>query len=255
VDCISRLSVPEAQIESSEMRNSVASDPDTLLSFPSLYGQEKHFKRDVEIYREGSQSTDWYQVASGAVRVVTIFADGQRHISNFHLAGEFFGFEFGSTHRFAAEAVTDCILYRYPRRTTGQLIEELPQVAQQLWNLSLKELATAQSRSSILGRMTAPMRVAAFLLDFSTRYGEATLLDLPMSRVDLADYLGLTVETVCRVLSRLDNLGLITVPNPRQIEIIDIHALEMITLEGIDPALGYYGTRRTSDKALKVVRS
>jgi hypothetical protein len=94
--------------------------------------------------------------------------------------------------------------------------------------------------------MTAPMRIANFPLDFSARCGSAAFLDLPMSRSDIADYLGLTVETVCRVLSRLANLRFIGIPIGHQIEIIDRHALETIVVDGFDPALGnYYGTRRT----------
>jgi hypothetical protein len=93
--------------------------------------------------------------------------------------------------------------------------------------------------------MTASMRVARFLLDFSDRCQGATLLDLPMSRLDIADYLGLTIETVCRVLSRFAELRLIDIPAINQIEINDAHALETIVLNGFDPASGpTYGGRR-----------
>jgi hypothetical protein len=94
--------------------------------------------------------------------------------------------------------------------------------------------------------MTAPMRVSSFLLELSKRHGASTLIELPMSRADVADYLGLTIETVCRVLSRLVGLGLIAIPSVNTIELIDPHALETIFLEGFDPDLGpYYGRRRT----------
>jgi CRP-like cAMP-binding protein len=123
----------------------------TLASLQQLAGYGQYFKRDAVIYREGSQSKYWYQVVSGTVRLVTFFADGQRYIQDFYRVGGCFGSGFGGTCRFAADAVTDCILRRYPHRTTGQLIEELPELARQLWNMHLKELDHAQSRSAILG--------------------------------------------------------------------------------------------------------
>jgi CRP/FNR family transcriptional regulator, nitrogen fixation regulation protein len=177
--------------------------PITLASLQQQSANERRFKRDVTIYRQGSQSKHWYEVVSGAVRLVTFLASGDRSIANFSLAGDCFGLELGGARGFAAEATTDCVLYRFPLRSLEQFIDKVPQVAEQLWNRSLKELADVQSRNAVLGRMTPPMRIASFLLDFSQRCRAATLLDLPMSRRDIADYLGLTTETLCRVLVRL----------------------------------------------------
>jgi CRP-like cAMP-binding protein len=218
-----------------------------LDTLASLYqsGNERHVKRDAQIYPEESRSTHWYQVVSGAVRLVIFFADGQRHIENFKFAGECFGFE--TPYRSAAEAMTDCVIYRYPRRTIRQLIQEFPQLAQQLWNMNLQELAHAQRRTILLGKMSPPMRIASFLLELSARCGSVPLIDLPISRSDMADYLGLTIETVSRILSGFSNLQLIAMPSVNQIEIIDAYALETITIEGLapGPVLGhYYGTRR-----------
>jgi CRP/FNR family transcriptional regulator, nitrogen fixation regulation protein len=219
---------------------------DTLLTLQQHVGEKQRFARHKEIYAEGSRSKHWYQINSGTVRLVTLLADGRRHIGNFCYAGDCFGFEVGNIRTFSAEAVEDCIIYRYPRPSLGRLIAEFPQVAQQLWNLTLRDLAHAQSQTAILARMTAPMRIASFLLDHSARHGSSTLLDLSMSRADVADYLGLTVETVCRVLSRFTELKLIAIPTVNQIEVIDMHAVETIFLEGFDPELGhYYGRRRT----------
>lgn len=219
---------------------------DTLLSLQRQLAEKQKFERDREIYAEGARSKYWYQVISGTVRLVTLLADGRRHIGNFCLPGDWFGFDIGGSRSFSAEAVEETLVYRYPRQSIGHLITELPQVAQQLWNLTLRDLARAQGQTAILGRMSAPMRVASFLLDLSKRHGTSTLVQLPMSRADIADYLGLTIETVCRVLSRFAGLGLITIPTVNDIEIIDAHTLETIYLEGFDADMGpYYGTRRT----------
>src|SRR6202007_2663879 len=114
---------------------------------------------------------------------------------NFCLEGDWFGFDVGSSRSFSAEAVEDTLVYRYPRQYIGRFIAELPQAAEQLWNLTLRDLAHAQGQTAMLGRMTAPMRVSSFLLDISKRHGSSTLIELPMSRADIADYLGLTIET------------------------------------------------------------
>jgi CRP/FNR family nitrogen fixation transcriptional regulator len=218
---------------------------DTLSTLQRQLGEKQKFDRNKEIYAEGGRPKHWYQIITGSVRLVTLLADGRRHIGTFCLEGDCFGFEVGSARAFAAEAIEDCIVYRYPRQSIGRLIVEFPHVAQQLWNITLKDLAHAQTQTTIVGRMTAPMRVASFLLDLSTRNGWSTLINLPMPRADVADYLGLTVETVCRVLSRFAEITLVTIPNVNQIELIDTHALETIVLEGFDPGLGhYYGRRR-----------
>jgi CRP/FNR family transcriptional regulator, nitrogen fixation regulation protein len=220
--------------------------PDTLSSLQRQLGEKFRFDRDREIYAEGSRSKYWFEVISGSVRLVMLLADGRRHIGNFCLAGDWFGLDVGILRRFSAEAVEDTVVYRYPRQSIGRLITELPQVAQQLWNLTLRDLAHARGQTAMLGRMTAPMRVSSFLLHLSKRQGGGTLIELPMSRADVADYLGLTIETVCRVLSRLVGLRLIAIPSVNTIELIDSYALETIYLEGFDPGLGpYYGRRRT----------
>jgi CRP-like cAMP-binding protein len=218
---------------------------DTLGTLNKIAKRQK-FKRNCEIYAEGSRSKYWYQIISGTVRLTTLLADGRRHIGTFCFDGDCFGFDLDGTRSFAAEAVSDVVVYVYPRQSIGQLIVEWPQLAQQLWNITLKDLAHAQKQTAILGRMTAPMRVASLLLDLFAQRKSSTLLDLPMSRLDMADYLGLTVETVCRILSRFAELRLVAIPNVNQIELIDAHALETIFFEGFDPELGhYYGRRRT----------
>jgi CRP-like cAMP-binding protein len=225
--------------------SSTEGSPHTLATIQSHFGERQQFKRDAEIYPQGSQPKHWYLVVSGTVRLTTLLADGHRHIGNFSLPGDCFGLEAEDTRQFAAEAVTECFLHRCPLQTTGQLIKNLPQIAQQLWNLNLKALAATRSHAVTLGRMTAPMRVASFLLHFSGRQGSTTLIDLPMSRGDVADYLGLTIETLCRVLSRFVEIRLITIFDPNHIEIIDRCALETICLNGFDPGLGhYYVTQR-----------
>jgi CRP/FNR family transcriptional regulator, nitrogen fixation regulation protein len=232
--------------DSQPIDRSLSMERDTLATLQHQMGERQRFARDKEIYAEGDRSTCWYQLISGSVRLVTLLADGRRQIGAFYLPGDCFGLDLGSIRTFSAEAIEDTVLYRYPRLPIGRLVAEYPQVAQQLWNFTLQDLARAQAQTVILGRMAAPMRVASFLLELSARHVSSEVLHLPMPRADIADYLGLTVETVCRVLSRFTELLFIAIPNVSRIELIDVQALETIFLKGFDPGLGhYYGTRRT----------
>jgi CRP/FNR family nitrogen fixation transcriptional regulator len=221
--------------------------PDSLLS---QFGRTRQFARDEAIYAEGSHARYWYQVVYGSVRLVAQLSSELRHVERFCFADDCFGFDLPGRRSFSAEAVEDCVVRCCRRQSVGQLIKDTPEAAQQLWDASLRDLAQVQLRTVMLARMSAPMRVASFLIDLHARRGPAMLLDLPMPRADIADYLGLTVETVCRVLSRFVALKLVTIPNVNQIQLIDASGLATISSEGFDPALGpYYGTRRTRDRA------
>lgn len=114
---------------------------------------------------------------------------------------------------------------RYPRRATERLIDDNPTMARQLRDMTLRDLTNAQLHMLMLGRTSAPERVATFLLDIFERRDAARVVDLPMSRTDIADYLGLTIETVCRTLTKFKHDGLITIPTPQRIELRDRAAL------------------------------
>jgi CRP/FNR family transcriptional regulator, nitrogen fixation regulation protein len=189
-------------------------------------GSRRSFARDEEIYAEGDPSDGWYKVVSGTVRISKLLADGRRHIAEFCFGGDCFGFENASQRVFSAEAVGEVIVMRYSRRATERLIDENPPLARRLCDMTLRDLAHAQTRMLLLGRMTAPERVASFLLEMSERRDTRRVVDLPMSRNDIADYLGLTIETVCRVLSAFKRAGFVAIPNPHRIELRDRGMLE-----------------------------
>jgi len=189
-------------------------------------GRRRSFARDAEIYAEGDPSDGWYKMVSGTVRISKLLADGRRHIAEFCFGGDCFGFESASERVFSAEAVGEVIVMRYPRRATERLIDENPMLARRMCDMTLRDLAHAQTRMLLLGRMTAPERVASFLLEMSERRDTRRVVDLPMSRNDIADYLGLTIETVCRVLSAFKRVGSIAIPNPHRIELRDRGMLE-----------------------------
>ena len=198
---------------------------DALVALERI-GTRRSFARDEEIYAEGDGSESWYKVVSGTVRLCKLLADGRRHIAGFCFAGDCFGLDSTSEHGLSAEAVGDVVVMRYARRATERLIDETPQLARRLCDMALRDLTHAQTRMLLLGRKTAPERVASFLIELSERRDAGRVLDLPMSRNDIADYLGLTVETVCRVLSSFRRDGTIAIPNPHRIELRDRDVLE-----------------------------
>jgi CRP/FNR family nitrogen fixation transcriptional regulator len=180
------------------------------------------FPAGSEIYAQGEKAGAFYQVEFGAVRVYRLLADGRRQISAFHLAGETFGFEAGTTHHFFAEAIN----------ATGVRVFRLiagADMSRQLLPLALKGLTRAQEHLLVLGRQNAIERVAAFLVDMAERQGGLQQVELPMSRMDIGDYLGLTIETVSRVFTRLKDKGAIRLLNLRSIEIVKTDALQFMS--------------------------
>jgi len=171
------------------------------------------FPAGTEIYAQGEKATGLYQIEFGAVRIYRLLADGRRQISAFHLAGETFGFEADATHHFFAEAI-NATGVRVFRAHSGM------DMSRQLLPLALKGLSRAQEHLLVLGRQNAIERVAAFLLDMAERQGGLRQVDLPMSRIDIGDYLGLTIETVSRVFTRLKEKGIIRLPSLRSVEIL-----------------------------------
>jgi CRP/FNR family nitrogen fixation transcriptional regulator len=200
---------------------------DALVALERI-GSRRSFARNEEIFAEGDAADAWYKVISGTVRLCKLLADGRRHITEFYFSGDCFGFNTMAARLFSAEAVSDVIVMRFPRAATEQLVDDNPSLARVLRDMTLRDLANAQIRMLMLGRMSAPERVATFLLDMFERRDANRVLDLPMSRNDIADYLGLTIETVCRVMSAFKRDGVIGIPNPHRIELRDRAALVAI---------------------------
>jgi CRP/FNR family nitrogen fixation transcriptional regulator len=191
-------------------------------------GTRLRFSRNDEIYAEGDRADCWYKVVSGTVRISKLLADGRRHIGEFCFSGNWFGIDDGSERLYSAEAVDDVIVMRFQRAATERLIDQNSALAHLLRDAMLRDLANAHARTLLLGRMTAPERVAAFLLEMFDRRDRTKALDLPMSRSDIADYLGLTIETVCRTLSTFKRDGVIAIPNPHRIQLLDRDGLEAV---------------------------
>lgn len=181
--------------------------------------QVEFYSANAEIYAQGDRATALYQVEYGVVRLFRLLSDGRRQICAFHVAGEVFGFEVDGRHHLFAEAVSDSAIriYRRPLREDGTML-----------SLALKELVRAQEHMLVIGRQTAAERIAAFMVDLYGRLDGARTFELAMSRSDIADYLGLTIETVSRVFSKFRSAGYIRLTGTRGLEIVQVDALRRL---------------------------
>jgi len=188
------------------------------------------FPRDAEIYRENSPASYLYKVVSGTVRTFKTMSNGRRHIRAFYLPGDIFGVETGPEHAFSAEAVTDAKVLVIERKAVVALAARDNDAAAQLWSLTSRELRHARNHVQLLIQ-GAQERVAGFLLEMAHRVPAGDEIELPMPRQDIADYLGLTIETVSRMLTHLEKVAAIALPTSRRVVLRSRSALKRINAE------------------------
>ncbi|MEE7504797.1 helix-turn-helix domain-containing protein [Methylobacterium mesophilicum] len=186
---------------------------------PDIVGTPYSYAREEEIYGEGEAAEFVYKVLGGAVRTHKVLSDGRRQITGFHLPGDLFGLGQGETNRHTAEALTGTRVLIFKRRQVERAATDRAEVACQLWNMATSDLRHAQDLTLLLGRRSAQERVAAFLLEVDDRLGSAGTFMLPMTRRDIADYLGLTIETISRTLSQLEEDGALRRNGGRQVSL------------------------------------
>jgi CRP/FNR family nitrogen fixation transcriptional regulator len=168
-----------------------------------VYCGEFKYRRGMKIFGEAEETEYVYQIVDGAARTYKLLADGRRQINSFHLRGDMFGLENGATHRFTAEAVVETTVRITRQRSLLDTMASHKGGTTNLLSLVTRNLQHAENHMLLLGRKTALERVAAFLLEIDDRLAHPNVMILPMSRRDIADYLGLTIETVSRALSTL----------------------------------------------------
>jgi CRP-like cAMP-binding protein len=181
-----------------------------------LMGAPLTFKRNAEIYNESEPAEYLYKVISGAVRTYKGLVDGRRQIGAFYMPGDVFGLEAGDEHSFAAEAICDCMVLMVKRDALVALASRDSEAACELWTITSRELHRAQSHLVTLVK-TAEERVAGFLLEMSARTCGGNQVELPMTRQDIADHLGLTMETVSRTMTQLEDAAAIELPTSRRV--------------------------------------
>lgn len=210
---LARLPLPAA--EPTDAWDRVLPAAGTVMSLPP----------DREIYGEGEKVTSLFRVVSGVVRTCKFLSDGRRQIDAFYRVGDVFGYEAGAVYRMTAESVSRCTLVAYRRSHIDLQAAGDEALLQQILAHALTGIQRTQDHVVLLGRKSALEKVASFVLELAGPRPGKRPVALPMTRQDIADYLGLTLETVSRTFSQLERDGLIQLSGARQVILKDITAL------------------------------
>jgi CRP/FNR family nitrogen fixation transcriptional regulator len=201
------------------------------LSQTEIILSEFKYRKDAEIFGEAEPAEYVYQVVDGAARSYKLLSDGRRQIGAFHLAGDIFGLANDGAHRFTAEAIVDTTVRLAKRVSLAHVAERDATVARDLLKMTAISLKHAEDHMLLLGRKTSLERVAAFLIEMDRRSTIAGILALPMCRRDIADYLGLTLETVSRALSALEGKGILGFLGQTQRQIVLLDRTKLAELD------------------------
>ncbi len=211
-------------------------DPRTLASLRAL-GTAQRLQPEQPLFHEGDPAGRVFMVTAGALKIYTLLGDGRRQVTGFMFPGDFLGISVDDEYAFSVEALSEAELFWFSRPCFDAFVEANPELERELYRLAAHELAAAQQQMVLLGRKTAAERVASFFLNLLKRAEHIsgkpeTRFDLPMSRLDIADYLGLTKETVSRMLAVLRSARLIRLEAQDRVQVLDRPGLQ-------DMAAGY----------------
>ena len=189
-------------------------------------GTPMSFAKNEEVYGQDDEARRFYRVIRGVVRTSRVTADGRRQVGDFYYPGDVFGLDAGELHRFAAEALTDCEVQIVGRNAMRAFAGDA-EVEGALLQETRREMERLQDHVLLLGRKGAVERVAAFLMGLAQGRRGAPV-ELPMGRQDMADYLGLTIETVSRTLTQLQGEAVVRFASTRQFQVRDWRELEAL---------------------------
>jgi CRP/FNR family nitrogen fixation transcriptional regulator len=199
----------------------VGSDQFGRLNFPHTLCA---YSVDEPIYGDGDAASHVYVIVSGTVRTCKFLMDGRRQVEAFHGPHDVFGIEAGARHLFSAEAVSDCLIAQYHRHKLASVAGQDVKLSELLFAVAARSMMRAQEHALLLGCKSALDRVGTFLISWAARSPDDRVAELTMTRQDIADYLGLTIETVSRTLSVLEQRQLIEMQSPRRIRLTGLDA-------------------------------
>lgn len=190
--------------------------------------RRRRYGAGTHLFREGDEAENVYEVVSGVLRLTRVLENGKRQVIAFGFPGDIVGFPNGTRHHTDCEVLWAAEIVTY-RRRTFEAGDADPETHQRLFRAALREISAMQDHFMMLARKSAIEKVASFLLVLSRRLGESlgtgTTFCLPMSRADIADFLGLTIETVSRAFSLLRKAGTIALATPQTVSVLDLDAL------------------------------
>ncbi|RAK50829.1 helix-turn-helix domain-containing protein [Phenylobacterium deserti] len=191
--------------------------PSRVSELMERLGLRMTFAKDEELYAQDDDADLIYMVTSGAVRTTRLLSDGRRQVSAFYYAGDLVGLETGPAHRFSAEALCDCTVLVVKRSSLKAFAGD-GELDRAIWEATRRELERTQDHLLVLGRKTACEKVASFLME-RAQSDRSTKVSLPMGRQDMADYLGLTIETVSRMLTQLQSASVVEFDGSRHFRV------------------------------------
>jgi CRP/FNR family transcriptional regulator len=199
--------------------------PEALAALRGL-GTMQRLQEGQTVFHEGDPARRVFMLTYGSLKIYTLLLDGRRQVTGFMFPGDFLGVAVDGEYAFTIEALERSELWWFSRDAFTRFVDQNPSIERELYHLSAHELAAAQQQMVLLGRKTAAERLASFFFELLERQeragtGEGQILDLPMNRLDMADYLGLTKETVSRMLAELRSRGLIRLAAQNRVEVLD----------------------------------
>lgn len=194
--------------------------------------KHRFLKEGETLFNEGDSRRYVYSIVKGVIRLLRGLPDGRRYIAGFLLPGDHIGLTEGEKHNLTAEAVTDCELCVFVREELDQFMKDNREVQDRILSMARHALLSAYESQLMLGRFAPVEKIARFILDMNERINgknsKVNVVPLPMNRTDIADYLGLTIETVSRSFSKLKAQGLIQLPSSSSVEILNHKELARI---------------------------
>ncbi len=209
----------------------LAYSPDTaaapaIVELMDRVGLKMTFAKGEEIFGQDEDADMIHSLVSGVVRTTRLLSDGRRQVGDFYYPGDVIGLEIGDAYRFSAEALTDCVI-RVVKRSSLAALSGKDNLDRALWEATRRELERTQEHLLMLGRKSACEKVASFLRDVAQRDGSDEV-SLPMGRQDMADYLGLTIETVSRMVTQLQGSQIVEFATSRLFRVTRWPALERL---------------------------
>lgn len=195
----------------------------------------RHFDPGQVLFEEGEEAGHVFNVSAGTLRLYKLLPDGRRQVTGFLFPGDFLGLSTGGTYAYGAEAVTPVMVCQFKTGELQSMFEEFPKMRARMLEIASDELSAAQEQILLLGRKTPIEKLASFLLGLSAKNAKwhrpPNPVDLSMNRSDIADYLGLTIETVSRTFTRMRNDGVIDLPESSHVVITNMELLKELAEE------------------------
>lgn len=195
------------------------------------YGRTINVTAKSTLFEQDESADNVFNLTAGAVRLYKLLPDGRRQVVGFALPGDFLGLAMSEQNVFSADALTQVTACQFSRNTFSDLLDRKPKLLRRLHDIASHELSLAQDQMVILGRRTAEEKIAAFLIGLRNRWakvnGASVHVPLPMTRQDIGDFLGLTVETVSRMLTRFARDKAIVIV-PDGVRLLDVERMERL---------------------------